>query len=63
MEKLTVILPWMAGLTVAASSMFYAQQHFKVLGGTLPHRDMPSFKPEHKEAEIRARFNWVSNCC
>jgi len=47
----------MTGITVAASAAFYAQQHFKWMGGTLPVRDMPSFKPEHKEAEMKNRFN------
>ena len=60
MQAWSAILPWSAGITVVASGLFYAQQHFKVLGGTLPYRDMDSFKPEHKEAEIKMRFNCVS---
>ena len=60
MQSLSSMLPWMTGITVAASAAFYAQQHFKWMGGTLPSRDMPSFKPEHKEAEMKNRFNCVS---
>lgn len=62
MQSLSSMLPWMTGITVAASTAFYAQHHFKWMGGTLPVRDMPSFKPEHKEAEMKNRFNCVSAC-
>lgn len=56
---LTSFLP-KASLLVGLSFVgFYSQQHLKVLGGTLPSRDLPSWRPEHKEAERRRFWNMV----
>ncbi|KAL3149149.1 hypothetical protein ABBQ32_001984 [Trebouxia sp. C0010 RCD-2024] len=47
-----------ASLLVGLSFVgFYSQQYLKVLGGTLPSRDLPSWRPEHKEAERRRFMN------
>lgn len=49
-----------ASLLVGLSFVgFYSQQYLKVLGGTLPSRDLPSWRPEHKEAERRRFMNMV----
>lgn len=58
-NMLSAFVPKAALLVGLSFAGFYSQQYLKVLGGTLPSRDLPSWRPEHKEAERRRFMNMV----
>ena len=55
----SAFIPKAAALVGVSVAAYWSQQHGKILGGTLPERDLMSWRPEHKEAERRRFLNMV----
>lgn len=57
LQPFTAVAPTLAGMMTAAYAIFWAQNNYKIFGGTVASTGIASWQPEYREASTRRMVN------